>query len=537
MDFPVELLINTVIAGILLGGFYVAVTVGISIAFGMLDIVNIAHPAFIILGSYLAYIVNSTFGIDPVVVGILMLPVFYVLGAAVYQVYYLSFEKRGQEALRRPPPLPTRHTPPHPPGPAFPLRPPALPHADPVRDLPPDADRVAALSFAYLHRARHHGGVAGPGRARVDGCEPDPHQAHRVWHFDRDRGARRRVLGDHPAGRAVGRARIHRARVRDLRARRARQPARHRDRRDAARHRRKHHGDVLRPLLGAGGRIRLPADDAGIPPVGPPRTVGRNVQSRVFTLITLAAAAVVFALAQLVSNNYLFFAGYVVLQFIVLATAWNILGGYCGYVNFGSAAFFALGAYTSVFFHKTYPLPVPVLILLGGAVSGIVGFGMGYLTLRLRGSFFAIATLALAVVLQTLVVNWDYVGGSRGAYIIRPNTLNVLGYDIPYIEYLFLLMLILAVVAIVAARTIERSRLGFGFATIRDDELAAEACGVPTLRLKLIATTLSGALMGMAGAPFPYYIAYIEPSSAFGLARSEERRVGKECRSRWSPYH
>jgi branched-chain amino acid transport system permease protein len=241
------------------------------------------------------------------------------------------------------------------------------------------------------------------------------------------------------------------------------------------------------------------------------------VQSRVFTLITLAAAAVVFALAQLVSNNYLFFAGYVVLQFIVLATAWNILGGYCGYVNFGSAAFFALGAYSSVFFHKAYPLPIPALIVIGGIVSGIVGFGMGYLTLRLRGSFFAIATLALAVVLQTLVVNWDYVGGSRGAYVIRPNTLNVLGYDIPYIEYLFLLMLILAVVAIVAARTIERSRLGFGFATIRDDELAAEACGVPTLRLKLIATTLSGALMGMAGAPFPYYIGFLQPSSAFAL--------------------
>src|SRR5262245_58482257 len=98
MDF--QLLINAIIAGILLGGFYIAVTVGISIAFGMLDIVNIAHPAFIILGSYLAYIVNSRLGLDPVLVGVLMLPVFYALGAAVYQVYYLSFEKRGQEALR-----------------------------------------------------------------------------------------------------------------------------------------------------------------------------------------------------------------------------------------------------------------------------------------------------------------------------------------------------------------------------------------------------------------------------------------------------
>ena len=75
-------------------------TVGISISFGMLDVVNIAHPAFIILGSYIAYIVNTTFGLDPILVAIIMLPAFYLLGAAVYQVYYVAFERRGQEALR-----------------------------------------------------------------------------------------------------------------------------------------------------------------------------------------------------------------------------------------------------------------------------------------------------------------------------------------------------------------------------------------------------------------------------------------------------
>ena len=238
------------------------------------------------------------------------------------------------------------------------------------------------------------------------------------------------------------------------------------------------------------------------------------MRTRVFLLISIAVAAVVFFGARMVNNDYVFFAGYTVLQFIVLATAWNILGGYTGYVNFGSAAFFALGAYATVFFHKFYPLPIPLLIVVGAVVSGIVGLGMGYLTLRLRGAFFAIATLALAVVLQTLVVNWDYVGGSRGAYIIRPNDVAVIG---PYIQYLFLLMLALVVVALTIARGIERSQLGYGFATIRDDELAAEASGVPTLRLKLVATTLSGALMGMAGAPFPYYIGYLQPSSAFGL--------------------
>jgi branched-chain amino acid transport system permease protein len=231
----------------------------------------------------------------------------------------------------------------------------------------------------------------------------------------------------------------------------------------------------------------------------------------------IAIGAAVLAFAHWFNVDYLFFASYTILQFIVLATAWNILGGYCGYVNFGSAAFFALGAYSSVFMYKFFPVPIPVLMIIGAAVSGIVGFGMGYLTLRLRGSFFAIATLALAVVLQTLIVNWDYVGGSRGAYIIHDENLEIGSLHVHYIEYLFALMLTLTLIALITARTIERSQLGFGFATIRDDELAAEASGVPTLRLKLIATTLSGAFMGMAGAPFPYYIGYLQPSSAFGL--------------------
>ncbi len=100
MDGSFELLANAVIAGLLLGGFYAAVTVGVSIAFGMLDIVNIAHPAFIILGSYITYLVNSTLGLDPLLASVVMAPAFYLLGAAVYQVYYLSFERRGQESLR-----------------------------------------------------------------------------------------------------------------------------------------------------------------------------------------------------------------------------------------------------------------------------------------------------------------------------------------------------------------------------------------------------------------------------------------------------
>ena len=98
--FSWDLLANAVVAGVLLGGFYAAVSLGVSLTFGLLDVVNIAQPAFVILGSYAAYVMNSSLGVDPILTGMLLTPLFYVLGAAVYQVYYASFERRGEESLR-----------------------------------------------------------------------------------------------------------------------------------------------------------------------------------------------------------------------------------------------------------------------------------------------------------------------------------------------------------------------------------------------------------------------------------------------------
>jgi branched-chain amino acid transport system permease protein len=238
------------------------------------------------------------------------------------------------------------------------------------------------------------------------------------------------------------------------------------------------------------------------------------VKTTVRLLIALAVIALGFILTAVIDNRYYFFAAYVILQYIVLATAWNILGGYTGYVNFGTPAFFALGAYTTIVLTLAYRAPLLVLILSGGLIAGLLGLGMGYLTLRLKGVFFSIATLALTVVLQTLVINWPYVGGAKGINIIRPPTLPLFT---TYVEFLFVVMVGLAVGAVTVAWWIERSWIGRGLAAIRDNEEAAECLGVPTLRLKLFATTLSGFLMGVAGAPFPYYVTFVEPSSAFNL--------------------
>jgi len=240
------------------------------------------------------------------------------------------------------------------------------------------------------------------------------------------------------------------------------------------------------------------------------------MSNQAFTVIALAFALALAAATQLIPNEYFFTAAYTVLLFVILATAWNILGGYTGYVNFGSAAFFAIGAYTTVFLYNAFKAPLAVMIVAGTLMAGLAGLGLGYLTLRLRGVFFAIASLALAVVLYVFIVNWDYVGGARGAYVLQPREVP---FGLPrYIHLLYSVQLVMAAVAIAIARAIEHSTLGRGLAAIRDDELAAECSGVPTLKLKIFSASISGALMGMAGTTFPYYLSYVEPSSAFSLS-------------------
>jgi branched-chain amino acid transport system permease protein len=229
----------------------------------------------------------------------------------------------------------------------------------------------------------------------------------------------------------------------------------------------------------------------------------------------LLAAAAGMALSGI--NEYFFYAAFVVLQFVVLATAWNILGGYAGYVNFGTAAFFGLGAYTAVLLFKALSAPLALQILGAAAVSGLLGFGAGILTLRLRGIFFAIATVALIFILETVMINWRYLGGATGLQLLRPEVLAP--FD-SYTRMLFFVMALMAVAAVSVARYIQTSWIGRGLRAIRDTEEAAEASGVPTLRLKLVACTVSGALMGAAGAPMPMYLSFIEPASSFNLLYS-----------------
>ena len=229
-----------------------------------------------------------------------------------------------------------------------------------------------------------------------------------------------------------------------------------------------------------------------------------------------AAIAVLAAVvaAAMVKNEFYFFAGYTVLMYIVLATAWNILGGYAGYVNFGTPAFFGLGAYTAAVLFKATAAPLAVQILAAAAMSGLLGLAAGLLTLRLRGIFFAIATIALTVIMETLFINWRYAGGATGLQLLRPAP--IWPFE-SYTTMLFVVMALLAVGSVAIARYIQDSWIGRGLRALRDSEEAAECSGVPTLKLKVFACAISGALMGAAGAPMPMYLSFIEPASTFNL--------------------
>jgi len=233
-----------------------------------------------------------------------------------------------------------------------------------------------------------------------------------------------------------------------------------------------------------------------------------------FWIGAAVAIGLAIAAAALIRNEYYFFAGYVVLMFVVLATAWNILGGYAGYVNFGTAAFFGVGAYTATVLFKSTGAPLAVQVLAAATVSGLLGFGTGLLTLRLRGIFFAIATVALIFIMETLFINWRYAGGATGLQLLRPAPIAPFE---SYTKMLFVVMAVIAVAAVAVARYIQDSWIGRGLRAIRDSEEAAECSGVPTLKLKVFACTVSGALMGAAGAPMPMYLSFIEPASTFNL--------------------
>jgi branched-chain amino acid transport system permease protein len=207
--------------------------------------------------------------------------------------------------------------------------------------------------------------------------------------------------------------------------------------------------------------------------------------------------------------------------FATLAQAWNILAGYCGQISLGHAIFFGTGAYTSgVFVAKDVASPW-LALLVGALIAVALSQVIGAPVFRLRGHYFAIATIAVGEIVHIIAINWDFIGAARGLYIPikRPDSLlNFQFHQAKAVYYYIVLGLLL--VGLGVTRAIERSRLGYYFRAVREEQDAAASLGVPVARTKRVAFAISAALTAACGTFYAQYVLFIDPESVLPLSLS-----------------
>jgi branched-chain amino acid transport system permease protein len=204
-----------------------------------------------------------------------------------------------------------------------------------------------------------------------------------------------------------------------------------------------------------------------------------------------------------------------------LATAWNILAGYCGQISLGHAVYFGIGAYTSTLLVREAALTPWLGMVAGAALAVLVSQAIGYPVFRLRGHYFAIATIGFGEIVQTLVLNWDRIGGARGLFvpIKRPDSLLNFQFHESKAVYYYIALGLLAL-ALAATRWLERSRRGYYFRAIREDQDAAASLGVHVAHEKHVAMAVSAGLTALGGTFWAQYVLFIDPESVFPLSLS-----------------
>lgn len=230
-------------------------------------------------------------------------------------------------------------------------------------------------------------------------------------------------------------------------------------------------------------------------------------------LTTILGGAAVLALVPLGLNNiYLLTLFFSIFTYAALAVGWNIIGGYTGYLSFGHAAFFGIGGYTTALLFANLGWSPFFTTPLGGVIAALIAWGVGYPCLRLRGPYFALVTLILALAVRVVVLNLEWTGGSSGLFLKIPE-MDPLANRILFYEAMLAVLLVSVLVAYAALR----SKLGIGLIAIREDEQVAQTLGIDATRLKMIAFLLSAFLAGMVGGIFSYYRTYVYPNIMFDV--------------------
>ena len=224
--------------------------------------------------------------------------------------------------------------------------------------------------------------------------------------------------------------------------------------------------------------------------------------------IVLLALLFAMPLLQFTGNfNYVIHLTLFTASYVVMASGWNILGGFAGYISLGHNVFFAVGAYFAGMIFARYGISTIILAPLAGLVAAIMGFFIGNITLKVRGPSFIISSLALVMIARILFDNWHFVGGAAGL-ALEANDLPVKWAKLPY-YYAFIVM---AALAVFASYIIKHSKLGMGLRAIATDEIKAESAGINTRLYKALAFAISAFFVGMAGAVWGEYLTYIRPN-------------------------
>jgi branched-chain amino acid transport system permease protein len=207
--------------------------------------------------------------------------------------------------------------------------------------------------------------------------------------------------------------------------------------------------------------------------------------------------------------------------YAMLAQAWNVLAGYCGQISLGHAVFFGAGAYTSTVLVTRFGVTPWAGMLAGALLAVLLSQVIGYPVFRLRGHYFAIATIAVGEIVQTLVISWDWVGGARGLFvpIVRPDSFRSFQFHQSKQTYYYIALGLL-LLALAITRRMEGSRTGYYFRAIREDQDAAASLGIPVARYKQRAMALSAGLTALGGTFYAQYILFIDPESVLPLSLS-----------------
>ena len=235
-------------------------------------------------------------------------------------------------------------------------------------------------------------------------------------------------------------------------------------------------------------------------------------------LIALAAVALIFPVVF--TAPYHRDLAIRILLYAMMAQAWNILAGYCGQVSLGHAVFFGPGAYTSSALQMQWGVNPWLGLVAGILVSMALSQAIGYPCFRLRGHYFAIATIAIGEIIHTLAINWEFIGGARGLTLpIRQDSLLAFQFSGTKYVYYYIILALMAG-CFLATWWIERSRIGYYLRAIREDTDAAQSVGVPVARYKLIAIAMSAAFSSIGGTFYAQYVLYLDPDSVFPLSLS-----------------